>query len=113
MVRLWGEDLSYEQVDLFYYVNNVYMIDAERTPSEEDVLGILTIAEKKEKIPRYMDCSQVFKKFADSEHPQTKWHRHRVQQKMDELNEKANDAYKVFLGENEDARQRATIFKGV
>ena len=113
MAVLWGETLTREQLDLFYYINNLFKIDGTRSPLEEEVCGILTKAEKKGKIPHPRDAEFTFTNFANPEHPQTRYHHGRVQHILNELDKTANDAYGQLIREDEEAKERSTVFKGV
>lgn len=111
--RLWGEKLTHDQIDLFYFVNKLFKIDGIRPPLEEEVLGILTVLQNKTRFPEPGDARGLFSNFANPNHSLTRSHNNRVQHKKDKLNKEVNDAWIKWIRQGGDANDRAIILKGV
>ena len=110
---LWGEKLTDDQIDLFYFVNNLFRIDGIRQPLEVEVIEILTVLQNKKKVPELKGARGLFSNFADPNHSLTRSHYNRVQHKKDEMYKEVHDAWIQWIRRGGDANDRAIILKGV
>ena len=112
-VQLWGKVLLSDQLDFLYFTYKFFKIDGNRPPLEEEVLGIFTVLEKKDKIPQPHSARALFTMFADPEHRKTRAIHKRVERKVNELNIAVNDAFDEWIRQDPDALYRAITLRRV
>ena len=112
-VQLWGKVLLIGQLDFLYFTYKFFKIDGTRPPLEEEVLGICTLLEKKDKIPQPQNARAMFTMFDDPEHKKTSAIHKRVERKANELNMTVSNTFREWIRQDQDALYRAITLTGV